>query len=477
MELASGGELFERISKRGSYTESDAADVILQITGALEFMHSHGVTHRDLKPENLLYTGPEDDAQIKITDFGCAPRPARPRALVLLVCCGCPCAVTRACGRHVADRRVPGPSRLASRRLAKLSKYADKHEVMKTAVGSPTYIAPEILAASGYGCEVDVWSLGVILYILLCGYPPFADDNLRKLFRKISEGKVQFHSPAWDTISRGGTHHSRARAATSAKRHCRHPSSPHPSPPVALRAHLSDAKSVVSSMLCVDPKVRATPSQLLANAWVRKETAPTEQLQQTIENIKKMERNWRLRKAARAVIATQRMTRSANAGQEEDGKTVSKRITEAVVVKVSLARSASAKLSHAVKSMMHAASPSASPIRSPKRAVMRSPWGPVRQTSRTNITPIAIDGLPRSDVVEEEEETEDAHSVQPTRMQSPSEPLQAKGSPMGASHPSALSQGGDCSPQERRDLSTPSELVVAHPSPTHSQGMAPPVES
>merc|ERR1719187_2522447 len=151
MELVTGGELFDRIVEKGSYTEKDAADLIKQVLSAVAYMHDEGVVHRDLKPENLLYYSPDEDSKIMISDFG-------------------------------------------------LSKMEDSG-IMATACGTPGYVAPEVLAQKPYGKEVDVWSIGVISYILLCGYPPFYDENDANLFAQILKGEFEFDSPYWDDIS------------------------------------------------------------------------------------------------------------------------------------------------------------------------------------------------------------------------------------------------------------------------------------
>lgn len=142
--------MFDRIVEKGSYTEKDAADLIKQVLSAVAYMHDSGVVHRDLKPENLLYASPEDDSKIMISDFG-------------------------------------------------LSKMEDSG-IMATACGTPGYVAPEVLAQKPYGKEVDVWSIGVISYILLCGYPPFYDENDANLFAQILKGRQPriFNIPIYD---------------------------------------------------------------------------------------------------------------------------------------------------------------------------------------------------------------------------------------------------------------------------------------
>ncbi|XP_005404601.1 PREDICTED: calcium/calmodulin-dependent protein kinase type 1G [Chinchilla lanigera] len=151
MQLVSGGELFDRILERGVYTEKDASLVIRQVLSAVKYLHENGIVHRDLKPENLLYLTPEENSKIMITDFG-------------------------------------------------LSKM-EQSGVMSTACGTPGYVAPEVLAQKPYSKAVDCWSIGVITYILLCGYPPFYEETESKLFEKIKEGYYEFESPFWDDIS------------------------------------------------------------------------------------------------------------------------------------------------------------------------------------------------------------------------------------------------------------------------------------
>ncbi|XP_049625885.1 calcium/calmodulin-dependent protein kinase type 1G [Suncus etruscus] len=151
MQLVSGGELFDRILERGVYTEHDASLVIRQVLSAVQYLHENGIVHRDLKPENLLYLTPEENSRIMITDFG-------------------------------------------------LSKM-EQSGVMSTACGTPGYVAPEVLAQKPYSKAVDCWSIGVITYILLCGYPPFYEETESKLFEKIKEGYYEFESPFWDDIS------------------------------------------------------------------------------------------------------------------------------------------------------------------------------------------------------------------------------------------------------------------------------------
>lgn len=226
IELATGGELFDRIIQKGHYTEADAAEVTRQIASALRYMHENGVAHRDLKPENVLYADTSAGAQVKVTDFG----------------------------------------------LAKVTE-ADTYDVMRTAVGTPGYVAPEILTEDEYGPEVDVWSLGVILYILLCGFPPFHDNNMQKLFQKITKGQFSFPSPAWDNISQ-------------------------------------EAKKLVQRMLIVDPAQRISVEEILGNPWVSHGKAARTNLRQTKE-LTSYQAQAKLKTAAQGVLAATRLNKIA----------------------------------------------------------------------------------------------------------------------------------------------------------------------
>ncbi|KDR20580.1 Calcium/calmodulin-dependent protein kinase type 1D, partial [Zootermopsis nevadensis] len=201
MELVTGGELFDRIVEKGSYTEKDASDLIRQVLEAVDYMHEQGVVHRDLKPENLLYYSPDEDSKIMISDFG-------------------------------------------------LSKMEDSG-IMATACGTPGYVAPEVLAQKPYGKAVDVWSIGVISYILLCGYPPFYDENDANLFAQILKGEFEFDSPYWDDIS-------------------------------------DSAKDFIRQLMCVDVEKRYTCRQALAHPWISGNAASNKNIHGTVsEQLKK----------------------------------------------------------------------------------------------------------------------------------------------------------------------------------------------
>lgn len=154
-QLAVGGELFERILNRGKFTELDAVKILIQLLGAIEYMHSQNVVHRDLKPENVLYISKDEDSPVVIADFGIA------------------------------------------------KKLSDKDDLIFKAAGSLGYVAPEVLTGKGHGKPCDVWSLGVITYTLLCGYSPFIAEDVDGFLQECTrnEEPVTFHSPYWNNIS------------------------------------------------------------------------------------------------------------------------------------------------------------------------------------------------------------------------------------------------------------------------------------
>lgn len=186
MEHVTGGDLFDRIVARGKYPEAEARVVVKAMATAINHMHEKNIIHRDLKPENLLVATDKNGLDtIKLADFG----------LSMVVT-----------------------------------------EPLNTICGTPTYVAPEIIseAPEGYGLPVDMWAIGIISYIILCGFPPFATANKsqKDLFRKIRSGKFSFPKPYWDDIS-------------------------------------EDAKSMISGLLMVDPETRLTAKQLLQHPWFK----------------------------------------------------------------------------------------------------------------------------------------------------------------------------------------------------------------
>jgi serine/threonine protein kinase len=192
MELVTGGELFQKIVELGSYTEAVAAACVRNILSAVAYLHSQGIVHRDLKPTNLLLKSPSDITEVKLADFG-------------------------------------------------LSKIITG-EPLNTTCGTPIYVAPEVLAGEGYDKAVDLWSVGVIMYILLCGFPPFFDDgkNMARLFEQIMAGQFDYPEPYWSGIS-------------------------------------DEAKDLINHLLQVDPAKRYTAEKALQHPWIQ--TASQHKLQ------------------------------------------------------------------------------------------------------------------------------------------------------------------------------------------------------
>ncbi|XP_041021556.1 calcium-dependent protein kinase 11-like isoform X1 [Juglans microcarpa x Juglans regia] len=218
MELCAGGELFDRIVQKGHYSEREAVKLIKTIVGVVESCHSLGVMHRDLKPENFLFDSPGDDAKLKTTDFG-------------------------------------------------LSIFYKPGEAFHDVVGSPYYVAPEVLKKH-YGPEADVWSAGVILYILLSGVPPFWAETETGIFRQILQGKLDFESAPWPSIS-------------------------------------ESAKDLIRKMLERDPTKRISAHEVLCHPWIVDDTvAPDKPLGSAVlSRLKQFSAMNKLKKMALRVIA------------------------------------------------------------------------------------------------------------------------------------------------------------------------------
>jgi len=224
MELLSGGELFDTIASGRNFSEKEAAQVIKDLTKAVQYMHQNGIVHRDLKPENLIYSSDDYNSPIKITDFGFA-------------------------------------------------KFVSPREALTTPCGTPGYIAPEVLNSEPYGPEVDLWSIGVILYILLCGYPPFYAETPLAIFELIKLGEFNFSGPNWEWIS-------------------------------------EEAKDLVTRLLVIKPAHRFTCKQVLAHPWIASDQAPSESMgpEFTRQFLKFMARK-KLRKAITLVMAMNKLSR------------------------------------------------------------------------------------------------------------------------------------------------------------------------
>jgi len=157
-ELCEGGELYDRVQQKGFYPEQDAKILLRNLLDAIEYIHSKGIMHRDLKPENILLSSKTSDTDVKISDFG----------------------------------------------LAKVSKdYPRRLPRSHSICGSDFYLAPEVIKQEEYGREIDLWSVGVILYVLLSGSLPFFHTVLHKLYRQIVERDLVFPSKSWTNVSKG----------------------------------------------------------------------------------------------------------------------------------------------------------------------------------------------------------------------------------------------------------------------------------
>ncbi|CAN7125656.1 unnamed protein product [Brassica rapa subsp. narinosa] len=243
MELCEGGELFERIAKKGHHSEREAAKLTKTIVAVIEACHSLGVMHRDLKPENFLFSSCDEDASIKSIDFGlsvfCKP------GLVLILSLH-DCVV----GHCFIEPFLKDPCSTFSK-----------------LVGSAYYVAPEVLRRH-YDRECDVWSAGVILYMLLCGFPPFNAGTERGIFRKILQGKLDFETDPWPSIS-------------------------------------ESAKDLIKKMLESDPKRRLTAHQVLCHPWIVDDTvAPDKPLGfAVVSRLKRFSAMNKLKKMALRVVA------------------------------------------------------------------------------------------------------------------------------------------------------------------------------
>ncbi|XP_067101607.1 calcium/calmodulin-dependent protein kinase (CaM kinase) II gamma 1 isoform X5 [Osmerus mordax] len=226
-DLVTGGELFEDIVAREYYSEADASQCINQILESVNHIHQHDIVHRDLKPENLLLASKLKGAAVKLADFGLA-----------------------------------------------IEVQGDQQAWFGFA-GTPGYLSPEVLRKDPYGKPVDIWACGVILYILLVGYPPFWDEDQHKLYQQIKAGAYDFPSPEWDTVT-------------------------------------PEAKNLINQMLTINPAKRITSEQALKHPWVcqRSTVASMMHRQETVECLRKFNAR---RKLKGAILTTMLVSRNFSA--------------------------------------------------------------------------------------------------------------------------------------------------------------------
>jgi len=230
LDLLEGGELFDRIIEQGHFTERNASQCFGQLVEALDYLHQKQIAHRDLKPENLLFTSKcknkevyvKEEWNMKLIDFGLAG--------------------------------------------------SCKYELLKTPCGTPNYVAPEILRKEKYGVSVDMWSAGVILYIILCGFPPFFDENddVAKMYRKIKKGEYDMPSPYWDGVS-------------------------------------SEAKDLVKKLLVPDIPKRLTSSATLQHPWLQGKASDKKMNPEQVMQLKRFQYVRKLRRGVRCILAVLRL--------------------------------------------------------------------------------------------------------------------------------------------------------------------------
>ncbi|XP_056386566.1 calcium/calmodulin-dependent protein kinase type II subunit gamma isoform X7 [Hyla sarda] len=254
-DLVTGGELFEDIVAREYYSEADASHCIHQILESVNHIHQHDIVHRDLKPENLLLASKCKGAAVKLADFGLA-----------------------------------------------IEVQGDQQAWFGFA-GTPGYLSPEVLRKDPYGKPVDIWACGVILYILLVGYPPFWDEDQHKLYQQIKAGAYDFPSPEWDTVT-------------------------------------PEAKNLINQMLTINPAKRITADQALKHPWVcqRSTVASMMHRQETVECLRKFNAR---RKLKGAILTTMLVSRNfsgaVNRREKKEDPTVGRQSSAPVAAATSAA--------------------------------------------------------------------------------------------------------------------------------------------
>ncbi|XP_051539922.1 calcium/calmodulin-dependent protein kinase (CaM kinase) II beta 1 isoform X2 [Myxocyprinus asiaticus] len=310
-DLVTGGELFEDIVAREYYSEADASHCIHQILDSVHHIHQHDIVHRDLKPENLLLASKCKNAAVKLADFGLA-----------------------------------------------IEVQGDQQAWFGFA-GTPGYLSPEVLRKEAYGKPVDIWACGVILYILLVGYPPFWDEDQHKLYQQIKAGAYDFPSPEWDTVT-------------------------------------PEAKNLINQMLTINPAKRITAQEALKHPWVcqRSTVASMMHRQETVECLKKFNAR---RKLKGAILTTMLVSRNFSVGSRQTTAPAS--VTAAAAAVAAAAGTTAGLVEQAAKSLLNKKADVKPQTNSTKNSIVTSPKGnlpsPALEAQATVIHN-AVDGIKES---------------------------------------------------------------------------------
>ncbi|XP_042589093.1 calcium/calmodulin-dependent protein kinase type II subunit beta-like isoform X5 [Cyprinus carpio] len=305
-DLVTGGELFEDIVAREYYSEADASHCIHQILESVNHIHQHDIVHRDLKPENLLLASKCKNAAVKLADFGLA-----------------------------------------------IEVQGDQQAWFGFA-GTPGYLSPEVLRKEAYGKPVDIWACGVILYILLVGYPPFWDEDQHKLYQQIKAGAYDFPSPEWDTVT-------------------------------------PEAKNLINQMLTINPAKRITAQEALKHPWVcqRSTVASMMHRQETVECLKKFNAR---RKLKGAILTTMLVSRNFSVGRQTTAPAT-------VSAAAAAAGTTAGLVEQAAKSLLNKKADVKPQSNSAKNSIVTSPKGNVPSPAlepQTTVIHNPVDGIKES---------------------------------------------------------------------------------
>ncbi|XP_075767214.1 calcium/calmodulin-dependent protein kinase type II subunit beta isoform X4 [Pelodiscus sinensis] len=372
-DLVTGGELFEDIVAREYYSEADASHCIQQILEAVLHCHQMGVVHRDLKPENLLLASKCKGAAVKLADFGLA-----------------------------------------------IEVQGDQQAWFGFA-GTPGYLSPEVLRKEAYGKPVDIWACGVILYILLVGYPPFWDEDQHKLYQQIKAGAYDFPSPEWDTVT-------------------------------------PEAKNLINQMLTINPAKRITAHEALKHPWVcqRSTVASMMHRQETVECLKKFNAR---RKLKGAILTTMLATRNFSVGRQT---------TAPATMSAAASGATMGLVEQAAKSLLNKKADGTKPQTNSSKgsAGVTSPKG--------TLPPAALESSDSTNTTIEDEDTKAARfSDILCTVRRGSGPPDAEGLPLAASQPCPSAAGTSPLPPQPTKFADILSSVRKGPGPLDAEGPRP----